>query len=85
MNLAIVRGDTVVSPMSPAARTFGTEDITIELTANGSIKVCGRGGTPFFHMDATTRQCTIDVLNIPHIDVGKRKADLLAKANKIQK
>lgn len=75
MNLSIVRGTSVVSPMSAAARKHAEPDFEVELTDTGRLVIRSRGGAPFVTVDTTTRECTVDVLNVPHIDVGKRKAD----------
>jgi hypothetical protein len=35
--------------------------------------IASRSGTPFVTVDFATRACTVDVLNLPHVDVAKRQ------------
>ena len=57
------------------------EDFNIEKTSDGLIHVRARGGASFVKIDPQTKSCTIDLLNFPYIDVGKRKADLEKKTS----
>jgi hypothetical protein len=52
---------------------------SVELTPNGQqVLVKGRNGTVFLRVDFLRKECTLDVLNVPHIDVASKKRSIAA-------
>ena len=82
-SLILKRGDTVLSTTpSNTPLTHHEQDFDVEWQAGGRLVVRNRGNTPFLVADPVTRTYTLDVLNVPHVDVGRRKAELEAAKQK---
>jgi hypothetical protein len=86
MSLSIFRGGTCISPMSSTPRLHVEQEdkdtiaFSVELitTANGQeVLVKGRNGTAFLRVNFARKECTMDVLNVPHIDVAANKKRFL--------
>jgi hypothetical protein len=73
MSLTVLSGSKVLLPATRAAARVPGEDVSVELTADGRVLIASRSGTPFVTVDFATRACTVDVLNLPHVDVAKRQ------------
>lgn len=84
MNLHIKRGDTPVT-QTYQAHKHHEADFDIEMNDRGYLTVRSRGGAAFITVDPFAKEYVIDVLNFPHVDVGKRKAEQEKKATKESK
>jgi hypothetical protein len=73
MSLTVLSGSKVLLPATRTAARVPGEDVSVELTADGRVLIASRSGTPFVTVDFATRACTVDVLNLPHVDVAKRQ------------
>ncbi len=78
MNLRIISGDTPLSQTSKKHNHHEPE-FDIEMTDTGLLYVRARGGAPFITVNPEKKEYVIDVLNFPHIDVGRVKADMEKK------
>ncbi len=79
MSLSLTRGSTVLSPLSPKPREHREGEnadgvaFSVELTPNREVLVKTRGGAIFLRVDFKRSECTMDVLNVPHVDVSKKR------------
>lgn len=73
MSLTVFSGSKVLLPATRTAARVPGEDVSVELTADGRVLIASRSGTAFVTVDFASRACTVDVLNIPHVDVAKRQ------------
>jgi hypothetical protein len=81
-SLKLTKGNTPLPQQPTDKQTIHSHrepDFSIEVTPAGLLTIKHRGGTPFIICDPNTRTYTMDVLNVPYIDVAKRKVELEAK------
>ena len=79
MSLEIKQGDRVLSPMSSQPRKHHVKECEWNIDfdpTTGILALSSRGGAPFMKVDWARRLCTVDVLNVPYVDVSKRVADV---------
>jgi hypothetical protein len=77
MSLTLKRGDKVFE--GPKTLLHHREDDFSVHFGDGELIVKASGGATFLHVKGITGACECDVLNFPHVDVSKRKAELEKK------
>lgn len=81
MSITITRGNAVIVPQMEAT-DFSYRDaespLVVEIKDGKIVIKNASSGASFVILDTKTRHCSVDILNVPHIDVAaaaKRLAD----------
>lgn len=85
-SLLLKRGNTEVRARSRQPWLHREKDFEVELTSKGLLMVRTLNGTPFLTVDFAKQEATMDLLNVPYVDVGKRAAEaekLTIRATKV--